>query len=188
MKTVLKSIFLLVFVAVIAACNNNNKEEKAKEDHNGHDHSKEAPHPEVSSVATASVNLKDDKLNSVYQHYIHLTTALINGDAAEAKVAAIAIETGAKQIKGAETLTASAARITSDKDIEAQRNTYASLSDELISLLKETGIENGELYIAHCPMAKNDKGAFWVTNSKEIRNPYFGESMLTCGSVKETLQ
>jgi len=55
-------------------------------------------------------------------------------------------------------------------------------------LVKDSGLESGELYVAHCPMALNDKGASWVSNSKEIRNPYFGESMLTCGSVKETLK
>jgi Cu(I)/Ag(I) efflux system membrane fusion protein len=39
------------------------------------------------------------------------------------------------------------------------------------------------LYVQHCPMADNNKGADWLSTEKEIRNPYFGESMLTCGEV-----
>ncbi|PYF74662.1 uncharacterized protein DUF3347 [Pedobacter nutrimenti] len=184
MKTGMKSIFLLGMVVLMAACNSN---QKTEDSHEGHDHSQEAP-AAVSSALTASVKIKDDKLNAVYQHYIHLTTALTNDNTAEAKVAASAIEIGAKQIDGGATLAKAAAEITESKDIEAQRTTYASLSSEFISLLKKAGVDSGELYISHCPMALNDKGADWVSNSKEIRNPYFGESMLTCGSVKETIK
>lgn len=184
MKTGMKSIFLLGIVVLMAACNSNQKKE---ESHEGHDHSQETP-VAASSATTASVNIKDDKLNAVYQHYIHLTTALTSDNTAEAKVAASAIEIGAKQIDGGATLAKAAAEVTESKDIEAQRTIFASLSNEFISLLKKTGLDSGELYISHCPMALNDKGADWVSNSKEIRNPYFGESMLTCGSVKETIK
>jgi hypothetical protein len=30
--------------------------------------------------------------------------------------------------------------------------------------------------------------ANWLSDQKEIANPYYGNSMLTCGSVKETLE
>ncbi|NNC61403.1 MAG: DUF3347 domain-containing protein, partial [Eudoraea sp.] len=39
----------------------------------------------------------------------------------------------------------------------------------------------------HCPMANSNKGADWLSSSKEIRNPYYGEAMLTCGSVRGEL-
>jgi hypothetical protein len=37
-------------------------------------------------------------------------------------------------------------------------------------------------------MVNNNQGAFWLSNEKEIKNPYFGDMMLKCGSIKETLQ
>jgi Cu(I)/Ag(I) efflux system membrane fusion protein len=37
-------------------------------------------------------------------------------------------------------------------------------------------------------MAFNDKGAYWLSDKEAIRNPYFGDKMLTCGSVEETLR
>ena len=36
-------------------------------------------------------------------------------------------------------------------------------------------------------MAGNDKGAYWLSKESKIKNPYFGDEMLTCGSVKETI-
>ena len=72
-------------------------------------------------------------------------------------------------------------------DIEAQRAAYSGMSKDMIELIKKEGLSGGELYVAFCPMAFNDKGAAWISTSKEIRNPYFGEKMLTCGEVKETI-
>jgi hypothetical protein len=46
----------------------------------------------------------------------------------------------------------------------------------------------GSVYVAYCPMANNNEGANWLSNDKEIKNPYFGDKMLRCGSVKETIQ
>jgi Cu(I)/Ag(I) efflux system membrane fusion protein len=44
------------------------------------------------------------------------------------------------------------------------------------------------IYVQHCPMADNNKGADWLSTEKEIRNPYFGSSMLTCGEVTSELK
>jgi hypothetical protein len=37
-------------------------------------------------------------------------------------------------------------------------------------------------------MARNNQGGFWLSDDEEIRNPYFGDKMLTCGSVTEKLK
>jgi len=177
----MKFIFPLAIVAIMmTGCRNSRK---TQENHKGHDQVMSA----MPSASAASVNLKDDKLNAVYQHYVDLTKSLTDGNAAAARLAALAIETGAKRITGGAKLTSDAAEITLASDIAAQRKSFASLTDNLISLLKETGLDSGKLYVSHCPMALNDKGAYWVSNSKEIRNPYFGENMLNCGSVKEVI-
>ena len=80
-----------------------------------------------------------------------------------------------------------AAKIGAAKDIDAQRTLYADLSKDFIERVKGSGLNSGEIYVEYCPMALNNKGAAWLSNQKEIRNPYFGESMMTCGEVKETL-
>jgi len=134
------------------------------------------------------VRLKDDRLNAMYPHYVALTNALTKGDAAAARIAANAITAGAGEVANGNAVAAAAAKITASADLEVQRSVYAQLSNDFIALIKQTGMESGALYVAFCPMAMNDKGAAWLSPENEIRNPYFGEQMLTCGSVKETIQ
>lgn len=184
MKTSLRTVLTLSFVGLFAACSNNQQQE---DNHEGHNHGP-ATTVEAPAATKTAIDIKDDHLNAVYQQYQKLTEALTEGNTATAKVAAVAFEAGAKEIKDGSALAATAAKISNAADLEAQRITFSSLSDKFIALLKQTGMNSGELYVAYCPMALNDKGASWVSNSKEIRNPYYGESMLTCGSVKETLK
>ncbi|PSL24045.1 DUF3347 domain-containing protein [Chitinophaga ginsengisoli] len=188
MKQLIRAAFPVLAVILFVACNNNPATAKGENTtdtipHGGHDHS----HMSESS-APAAVQLKDDKLNAVYQHYIHLTTALINGDEAEAKIASNAIEAGAATVDGGKTLGASAAKITAAKNIDAQRTAYAALSSDFISLVKKSGLNSGTLYVDYCPMAMESKGAYWISSNEAIKNPYFGEKMMTCGEVKETLK
>ncbi|MEJ5963316.1 DUF3347 domain-containing protein [Pedobacter immunditicola] len=184
MNTSLKTVLALSFAGLLAACGNNQQQEDS---HEGHNHGSVTT-VEAPAAAKAAVVIKDDNLNAVYQQYQKLTEALTEGNTTTAKVAAVAFEAGAKEIKGGSNLAATAAQITNAANLDAQRTIFASLNDEFIALLKQTGMNSGKLFVAHCPMALNDKGASWVSNTKEIRNPYYGESMLTCGSVKETLK
>jgi hypothetical protein len=188
MKKFIQATIPVLSVILLAACGNGNTtgetEAKDSTSHEGHNHAT----MEESKTSGASVQLKDDKLNAVYQHYVHLTTALTNGDMAEAKIAGNAIESGAKDVAGAQTVAANAAKITAATDIETQRTAYATLSNDFIALVKRSGLNSGELYVDFCPMAMNDKGASWISASKEIRNPYFGEKMMTCGEIKETIK
>ena len=78
-------------------------------------------------------------------------------------------------------------KIGASTDIKAQRAAYASFNQALYKSLKAFGTTAGTVYYQHCPMALDNKGGFWLSNSKEIINPYFGSSMLTCGSTKEAI-
>ena len=42
-------------------------------------------------------------------------------------------------------------------------------------------------YVQHCPMANDNNGADWLSKEKEIKNPYYGDKMLKCGMVSETI-
>ncbi len=142
----------------------------------------------MTTPATASVTLKNDALNAVFEHYEKLTEALVKGDAAAAKISAAAIETGAPAADPSGKLGESAKAIGAASDIKAQRDAYSVLNHTFIQLAKTSGVSGGELYVEFCPMALDNKGAQWLSRSKEIRNPYFGDEMLNCGSVEETLQ
>lgn len=72
-------------------------------------------------------------------------------------------------------------------DIEHQRNSFKPLSEEMVSLAKRSPSFGRTLYVQFCPMADKNKGASWISLNEKISNPYFGDKMLTCGSVKEVL-
>jgi membrane fusion protein, copper/silver efflux system len=72
--------------------------------------------------------------------------------------------------------------------IEALRKAFQLTSVTMISMAQAFSPLDETLYIQHCPMADDDKGADWLSLEKEIRNPYFGSSMLTCGEVIKTIK
>lgn len=74
------------------------------------------------------------------------------------------------------------------KDIEKQRELFSILSNHIIETMETFGSEMEALYVAYCPMALGDKGAYWLSEIEEIYNPYFGDKMLRCGTVKKTIR
>jgi len=73
-------------------------------------------------------------------------------------------------------------------EIEPARAAFAMLSEQLSAVISSFGLPEGKLYKAWCPMAFDNRGAFWIQNKTEIANPYFGETMLNCGEIKEVLK
>jgi len=70
--------------------------------------------------------------------------------------------------------------------IDHQREHLASLSKDVSDLIVLFGTTQ-KLYQDYCPMYNEGKGAIWISEAKEIKNPYYGKKMLTCGSVKKEL-
>lgn len=74
--------------------------------------------------------------------------------------------------------------ISTSKDLKEQRVRFAPFSDNMFTLAKTVKLSSEPVYQQYCPMKK----ASWLSNQQAIKNPYYGSSMLTCGSVKATLQ
>ena len=77
--------------------------------------------------------------------------------------------------------------IKASEEIEAQRLAYSDFNDALYLAIKMFGISGETIYYQFCPMAKNNTGAYWLSSTKEVVNPYFGNVMLSCGENKETI-
>lgn len=79
--------------------------------------------------------------------------------------------------------------ITSAKshDIESKRAQFSGISDAMFKVLKKANLRHGGVYQEFCPMAFNDKGAYWLSAESEIKNPYFGKKMMECGEVRDSL-
>ena len=71
--------------------------------------------------------------------------------------------------------------------IKEQRNHFKQVSSSLIEVLQVFGV-NEKVFVAFCPMADSNKGAYWLSIEKKVINPYFGNKMLTCGEVKQVIE
>jgi hypothetical protein len=75
--------------------------------------------------------------------------------------------------------------ISKSQDVDDQREAFEGLSTSMIALTKAT--KPAKAYVQFCPMAGGGKGASWLSDKREVRNPYYGDKMLKCGSVKEEI-
>ena len=186
-------------VIILSACNSN--ADKAK-DHSEMQHDmenmKDMPmdsHSETPSSANA-------KFSEVFDHYQHLTFALSNDDSKEAAKGAKAMgealakvdKTGftADQQKTFADLEADIKEHTEHitdnaNNITHQREHLETLSKDVYDIVKTFGTTK-TIYKIFCPMYNNNKGAYWLNDSKEVKNPYFGEKMLTCGEIQEEIK
>ena len=141
-------------------------------------------------------------LKPVINKYLLLKDALVSDNFNEGKSQASELLAALKAVnmevftgdahmlwmKQAKSLKEAAALIADSKDIEAARASFISLSENMIALIQGMNPSASTLYVQHCPMADNNKGADWLSSEKEVKNPYFGASMLTCGEVTKVIE
>ena len=132
--------------------------------------------------------MAEAKIDPALTAYYKVKNALVDSDAktvaVEAKKLATLLKKSEKTI-GVEAYKAASA-MGASTDIASQRTQLGSLTEGMYQAVKKAKPE-GTVYYAYCPMANNSKGGYWLSEKKEIANPYYGSKMLKCGSVKETL-
>ena len=79
-------------------------------------------------------------------------------------------------------------KIKGSTDVEQQRKQFEFVSDAMIRSIEAFGTIGNTYYVQFCPMANNNQGADWISVQENIQNPYFGDKMMKCGSVKRTLK
>jgi hypothetical protein len=131
----------------------------------------------LSGVAAAA-DLPAALVNPYLQVQTKLAADQFTGIATDAQ----AIATAATALgKDAEKIVASARKLGEAKDIAAARTAFGDVSVALADYAQKTKSGFGpDVKMAYCPMA--DKP--WLQKEKDIRNPYYGAAMLTCGGFK----
>lgn len=197
----------IMSILILMACNNN----ETKNEHEGHNMKDSTPQSAVvddTDVKTAAVVYTDLNATSaasiklIVDHYLHIKNALVNDNADEAVFGGKAMTEAIKKVDKS-LLTPDQKKaydeITSElqdhgehveknaSDIKHQRSHFILMSEDIYSLVKTFGAGQ-PVYHDHCPMANDNKGAMWISEIKEVKNPYFGAKMLTCGSVEEVIK
>lgn len=141
-----------------------------------------------------------EQLQAIFTAYLPLKDALIASEATRASKEAKQLMAILEQVdmslvegeahqawmKDLQVLKASSHHIAQKQDLDYARHMFEPLSDQLYHTLKKFQVEtNG--YRQYCPMAFDFKGAYWLSDSEQIINPYFGDEMLNCGNVEEEL-
>ncbi|NCI46426.1 DUF3347 domain-containing protein [Sediminibacterium soli] len=206
MKNTLLAVIAISLLA-LSACNNGT--DKAAD----HDMSKMKSDSAAPPSATGDKDIKsvsvtftnvDPKIaasvKEVVSHYLHIKNALANDNADEAASGAKAVSAALAKVdksfftpeqkkvydESEGDLKEHAEHIGKSK-IDHQREHFSMMSEDVYSLVKAFG--GGQaLYHDHCPMANDGKGAMWLSELKEIKNPYMGSKMPTCGTVEEKIQ
>ncbi len=146
----------------------------------------------IAIMVTGSVSAQEKAAAvSPLQAYYDVKDALISSNAGLAGTKATVL---INAIKASEKTNASkilrdkilfdAEHIAESKDIEHQRDHFTSLSTDFYALVKAVKLNDKPVYYAYCPMKKR----YWLSEGEAIKNPYYGDKMLTCGKVAEVLK
>ena len=178
-----------------------------RHDHGTMDGSDKEAHSGQGSMDTETMSDETDpaihnQLQKVYDAYINMKNAFVASDATMAKEKAQLVKTGLLAVdmelfkedahmqwmRLLDVMNSEISTIINTGDLAKQRIAYAKFNDAFYNAVESFGLEKGTVYYQYCPMANGDKGAYWLSEIDEIRNPYFGNEMLSCGETRGTLE
>lgn len=139
---------------------------------------------------SAQDSTQQNQLSQLLSQYYNIKDALIAGNGNVASIKAsefvkIANSIDYKLISegNINALLKDATLISETKDVKKQREHFANLSNNMAALARSVKLGSAPIYQAYCPMKK----ASWLSSEKAIKNPYYGNAMLTCGQITETI-
>ncbi len=160
-------------------------------------------HSEINHLMNHSPKstMTDGSLEQVFKHYFELKNALVASDAGKSAENAAMSQTVLSKIEIVEfneesnqvwmkvkkPLSQNAKTIANVNIIKMQRQAFINLSADMYDLIKVSKVEE-PIYAQFCPMTNNGVGAEWLSKESDVKNPYYGSMMLTCGSVEETIK
>lgn len=197
-------IAMLVIASLTAvSCKNNNEEGNV--DHSGMDHENMGEGSEMmvggeqtSENMSGSEN-QDSQTGIIVNDYMELKNALVADNSEGAAQAGESLVAAFENFNMSGYEAAERQELTeiiesakehadhiSYSDMAHQREHFELMSIDMVDMLAITGSPE-RLYQQFCPMYNNKKGAIWLSTSEEIRNPYFGQNMLSCGEVQKEI-
>lgn len=127
----------------------------------------------------------DGMTGKVWHNYLEIKMALTNDDPDKVQEVAEGMADSFSPERAE--LKAIAEQLAEADDIERQRELFSAFTDKAGPMFEEA-LSGGTIYKKFCPMAFNNRGAYWYADVEEINNPYFGDKMPKCGSVEKTIK
>jgi Cu(I)/Ag(I) efflux system membrane fusion protein len=190
---------LITGVLLLGSCTGN---QSTTETTSSNEQATEADLPPAKQVKVAyqTPDAFKTQLGKVVEAYLATKDALVATDAAQTDqktgelltalgqvdATSLPADAGEKWTEHRKIMERAATSMQAAGNVEAKRTSFEDLSKAAYALVNDFGAGT-TLYKEYCPMAFNDKGAFWLSAKSEIKNPYFGDKMLECGEVQEVL-
>ena len=171
-----KSFILAATTAFfLAACSGNPQQAEKRENDS------------ISTARAKKAAVAEQKTaGDVVNGYLALKDALVASNAENAKARAVDL-LGMVDATKMPDVQQRVKEMAAATDLAVQRTYFDSLSVALYEQMKGQSTTNQTLYKQYCPMAFDNRGAFWLSANREIENPYFGDEMLKCGRVEEQI-
>jgi len=146
------------------------------------------------------LNQQEESIQLVFKSYFELKDALVNSSGSKASqkssdflnvlkaviITNLKMELQAKWLKSEADLSRDALLISKTQELDQQRKYFISLSSNMYTVLKDFR-PTEPVYYQFCPMANDGIGANWLSKDLIIKNPYYGNKMLSCGKTIETI-
>jgi Cu(I)/Ag(I) efflux system membrane fusion protein len=148
----------------------------------------------MSWIGLTAMQGQSKEWNQLLKDYLAVEDALVASNVANAKDALVQMqkdvlelqpvaEGKTSQEKELKFLAAYLDIYTKSNSLEDIRTGFGKISGSMIVLAEQKVFAGQELYVMNCPMKKVN----WLADSDKVKNPYYGKAMLTCGSVKKTI-
>ena len=187
MNTLKSSLAFGLVLSLAIACGPKTEKTANQEDMEMHEGQEQTI--EKTGETSSYVRFENESTTKIINAYLDLKDQLVATDGEKASESArtfvAVLEKYESETK--KSLKMEVQQIADTTDPAAQRATFDLVSQQMLVLAKSTPLAEGKLYKQYCPMAKNNEGAFWLSASDQIRNPYFGDNMLKCGKVQREI-
>lgn len=193
---------MIMLSLVLVSWGANAQHDHSKMGHSTEEHSKMESRKAKESMVQPSVNVERSKsASAIIDNYLELKDALVADNSDNAAKAGkslagtlakfdVSTQPQSRQKELTEIIESAkkqAGYISENEgNIKHQRESFEQLSMEIKDLVVITGSDRN-LYEEYCPMYNNNKGGMWLSASDEIRNPFYGNKMLKCGSVQKEI-
>lgn len=186
----MKTLYSFFIILLVLSCKGNQEADvKTAPTHTTSSTADEANSKDLNETSsTSEVTFNDQLYDTVYDAYLNVKGALVNTNGKVAQEKAVLLSQAVEGVSAISDTTRKAIKtIIAESDVKKQRAAFEIVSQDLEVVLSKN-VASGTIYKQYCPMAFNGKGAYWLSDSKEVRNPYFGDQMLTCGVVDSEIE
>lgn len=211
LKVILGIMAIALVTLTVFACKDTKKSDDSKNENHmemndstinhSDDENMEMNHQNMQNDNTMDGSQKSSKISAILDNYLQIKNALVADDTEKAATAGKNLYTAFDQFDSSSIVEAQKKEVNEILDaarehaehisgnsgkMEHQREHFEILSKDVEDLIAITGTDR-KLYQTFCPMYNNKKGAIWLSEYKEVKNPYYGSKMMTCGTVKKEI-